>query len=185
MGCSTEAPLDTRDYKQPMGPPGAEEELLRASRGQKCVSPPRRGQRVKFAVTSVHDGDTIKGYYMVGDHGGRLDTSIRLEGIDAPELDVPEQRQAGVVCRDWLSQALGFKPNQQEACVIDVEIKRWDKYGGRIVGRLYVGDTDICHQMLNLQLAQPHNGRQRKDTWPPEKLARIVTTFSPGDERGV
>jgi endonuclease YncB( thermonuclease family) len=160
-------------YKEPE--PATEEDMLRQVSCQKAVSPPRKGERVKFAVTSVHDGDTIKGFYLINAHGGRMDVSIRLEGIDTPELTVPEQRPAALVCKNWLCRVLDF--DGKSPCIVDVDIKRWDKFGGRVVGRVFQGDTDVCGKMLELQLAQPHNGRTKKDVWPAMRLQYIVETY--------
>jgi micrococcal nuclease len=87
-----------------------------------AVSPDLLGR-----VVAVHDGDTI----IVLDNA-RHQTKVRLAEIDAPELRQPY----GDKSKRMLS-ALVF--NKQVRIVRGVS----DRYG-RTIGRVYLGDTDIC-----------------------------------------
>lgn len=78
-------------------------------------------------VVSVHDGDTLK----LDD--GR---TIRLSGIDAPEVNQPY----GVESRDLLRK-LTWKKS------IRIETRGKDRYG-RIVGEIFVGKKSINRSMV-------------------------------------
>jgi endonuclease YncB( thermonuclease family) len=56
---------------------------------------------VPATVTGVHDGDTIRVTADLGWHV-KIDTLVRIDGIDAPELETP----AGKVARDFLATLL-------------------------------------------------------------------------------
>ena len=86
---------------------------------------------VSGRVISVADGDTIT---IIGD--GNTQYKIRLNAIDAPEK----------------SQAFGQKSKQQLSNYVfdkDVTVtwKSKDKYG-RVLGTVFVGNTDINLQMV-------------------------------------
>jgi len=78
-------------------------------------------------VVSVHDGDTLK----LSD--GR---TIRLEGIDAPEISQPY----GIESRDLLAKLTRKKK-------IRVESHGKDRYG-RTVGKIYVGKRSVNQSMV-------------------------------------
>ncbi len=78
-------------------------------------------------VVSVHDGDTLK----LSD--GR---TIRLEGIDAPEISQPY----GIESRDLLAKLTRKRK-------IRVESHGKDRYG-RTVGKIYVGKRSVNQSMV-------------------------------------
>jgi len=100
-------------------------------------------------VVSVADGDTIT----------ILDASntqhkIRLQGIDAPEK----------------AQAFGEKSKQAlhalvHSKTVEVSFTKNDKYG-RIVGKVFLGTQDICHEQIKTGLAWHYAKYQNEQ--PPE-----------------
>lgn len=78
-------------------------------------------------VVSVHDGDTLK----LSD--GR---TIRLEGIDAPEIAQPY----GIESRNLLAKLTSKKK-------IRIESHGKDRYG-RTVGKIYVGKRSVNQSMV-------------------------------------
>lgn len=110
-----------------------------------------RAETIRGRVTSVHDGDTLR----IGKH------TIRLEGIDAPELRQP----FGIAARNELRELVDHQgPNAT------VRVKGRDRYG-RIVGRVYLGydpPTDASATLLLRGMAHHYRAYSRD----PE-LARI------------
>lgn len=91
---------------------------------------------IEGLVVGVADGDTIT----VLDQE-KITYKIRLQGIDAPEK----------------KQAFGEKSKQSlhnlvHSKQVRIEYDKEDKYG-RIVGKVSLGDLDICLQQLSLGLA--------------------------------
>ncbi|HIN64563.1 MAG TPA: thermonuclease family protein [Candidatus Obscuribacterales bacterium] len=78
-------------------------------------------------VVSVHDGDTLK----LSD--GR---TIRLEGIDAPEIAQPY----GIESRDLLAKLTRRKK-------VRIESRGKDRYG-RTFGKIYVGRRSVNQSMV-------------------------------------
>lgn len=101
----------------------------------------------------VVDGDTVE---LVVDLGFRIGhrMTIRLTGIDAKELSQPK----GYAARAYLELLLGG-PGE---LYLKSQKDKPDKYGGRYLGNLIKGDTDINHAMLDAGHATPYTGRGPK-----------------------
>jgi endonuclease YncB( thermonuclease family) len=98
-------------------------------------------------VVGVADGDTIT----VLDQQKNT-YKIRLQGIDAPEK----------------KQAFGEKSKQSlhdlvHSKQVRIEYDKEDKYG-RIVGKVTIGDLDICLQQLSLGLAWHYKKYQNEQS---------------------
>jgi len=141
---------------------------------------PRKGMMTKCKIVNIHDGDTVTIVYMIG-KGVPFKINLRLEGIDAPELGSKnnlEKRCAKTVSK-WLASKLS---RQRYWWVIP---KKWDKYGGRIIGALYAHpdplSESVCDEMINRGLVVPYNGG-KKEAWTSSILKNILdTTYSPED----
>ena len=105
----------------------------------------------------VIDGDTI----VVLAHiwpGHRVETRVRLLGIDAPELKsrCTEERTWARDARDWLRQA----SEGRKLVLRDVQ---YDKYGGRMLARVEdERGEDLGRALLRQGLARPYAGDHRK-----------------------
>jgi endonuclease YncB( thermonuclease family) len=119
-----------------------------------------------FLVDHVYDGDTIMGRLDrgLGQYDGGVpafnatDTvtrSVRLYGIDAPELKSPDPaiRSRAQAARDNLQTLV--KPGDY----IRIQSMGWDKYSGRIDGIPYtLGGADCCALQLAGGFAVPYAG---------------------------
>ena len=95
-------------------------------------------------VSYVVDGDTV---HVRPDDGGKA-VSIRLDGIDAPEICQP----GGVASRDALEQrALGQH--------VAVQGRRQDDYG-RLLARIFLNDEDLGQWMVEQGLAWSYHYRR-------------------------
>lgn len=114
---------------------------------------------VPAEVLAVIDGDTVR----VRAHiwlGQAVETSVRLDGINAPELkgDCDEERQMARAARDYLTQLVS-------GGAVSLRHVTQDKYGGRVVARIddEVG-RDVGAALVTAGYARPYDGGARK-TW--------------------
>ena len=91
---------------------------------------------IKGRVVRVSDGDTI----VVLD-AKKVQHKIRLAGIDAPE----SKQAFGQVSKQGLADLVANK-------TVTVETNKKDRYG-RLVGKVLVGNQDVCLSQLELGLA--------------------------------
>jgi micrococcal nuclease len=92
-------------------------------------------------VISVYDGDTLRADIDLGFGVTMSNQSIRLRGIDAPEIR-GESREAGLASRDYLRALI-------EGMVVTLKTHR-DSKGkyGRWLGDVYLGDLYINDHMV-------------------------------------
>lgn len=120
-------------------------------------------------VIDVHDGDTCHVRVDLG-FGIQFDTRIRIDGIDTPEM-TGKQKPAGIIARDALAKWLRLMKGR-----LWVKSLSWDKYGGRIVGRIYVQgkpNLDWTSYAIDLKIAKPYNG-SKKAPWTKAELGVIA-----------
>ena len=110
-------------------------------------------QQMMIGDYQVIDGDTI----VIEQKNKKI--RIRLDGIDAPEMD----QAFGDASRLWLQQCLtSAKP-------ISVSWQRTDKYG-RLLGTLYAGSTDCNLRQIKHGFAWHYKFYQDQQT-PQARLA--------------
>jgi micrococcal nuclease len=115
-------------------------------------------------VLRVIDGDTIEieARYLPVELRQRL--SVRLAGIDTPEsghrarcpYEANLAAQASAHVRAMIANAR----------TIELDILGWDKYGGRIRGRMRADGQDISASLIAAGFARPYTGSQRL-SWCP------------------
>lgn len=110
-------------------------------------------------VLSVYDGDTVRVDIDLGQDVWIRNRPVRLAGLAARELREP----GGIAARDHLAALL--PPGTR----VSIESTGWDKYGGRITGRITLSDGRVLADLLVAAgYALPWNGRgaQPKPPWP-------------------
>jgi endonuclease YncB( thermonuclease family) len=114
----------------------------------------------------VQDGDTVK---VMLDLGFCLyhTVSLRVIGVDAPEMRVASQKAAAAVVKRSVAEWL-YRDNEPLICVSIA----MDKYAGRIVGDLMYGPLSLSQWLLNKRLAKPYDGGT-KGHWTDEELSAI------------
>lgn len=166
---------------------------------QKATNPGRRSFRgvLQFArVERVYDGDTINVLTALDNREPYYEYSLRILGIDAPELTPPRRMQhrelhvaAAKVARDRLRVLIPDKS------IICVDYKPEDKYG-RLLGTIYVDEWELYDEDPNRVLAESCNLGQRlleegfvneytgrrKTPFTPHKLEKIISL---GEEYGL
>jgi micrococcal nuclease len=100
-------------------------------------------------VVRVYDGDTIRVNLDLGFGMWMMDQSVRLRGINTPELR-GEQRPDGIISRDALIGRL-----QGKKIIISTEKDKSDKYG-RWLGVIYLEGENINQWLVTEGYAKPY-----------------------------
>jgi micrococcal nuclease len=118
-----------------------------------------------FAVASdltvipleIVDGDTFK-TNLIGLPDSLRKVSVRIKGIDTPEIKGK--------CLQEIEKAIEAKSKLKEIIsdysAITVKNVKWDKYGGRILGDVYLSNgNNVASEMISSGLARPYSGGSR------------------------
>ena len=115
-----------------------------------------------YEITRVIDGDTaeVAVDFLPSPLPPRL--SIRVMGVDTPEKAPRAQcdaeaalaRKASAFTKDAVANALE----------IDIKILKWDKYGGRVLGEVYLDHQSLAESLISAGLARPYKG-EAKSSW--------------------
>lgn len=106
-------------------------------------------RRYDATVVQVHDGDTVAAYIDLG-FDLTIRQSIRLEGIDAPELSTDK----GKVVAKYLQGLLMTK-----SVVVETTGKK-EKYG-RLMATIWLGSTNVNELLVEKGFAKPYHGEKR------------------------
>ena len=115
-----------------------------------------------YEITRVIDGDTVEIAvdFLPSPLPPKL--SIRVIGIDTPEKAPRAQCDAEA---DLAKKASAFTKNAvANALEIDVVILKWDKYGGRVLGEVYLDHQSLAESLISAGLARPYKG-DAKQSW--------------------
>lgn len=124
-------------------------------------------------VDHVYDGDTI--YIKIPKHPTQLQMmGIRIYGIDTPEEPSVDYANTGKLgrakCVKEAEQALKAKAYLEHLVIaagnkITLFDIQPDKYGGRFIARVRVGNVDVAEQMLSAGFAIPYFGEAKTHNW--------------------
>lgn len=127
------------------------------------------GKILPAKVLEVYDGDTITVGFRF--NGGYWRSSVRLYGIDAPELrprksgrsieSLENERKAAIRSRDFLSDMILGK-------VVEVHVssKNVDKYG-RLLGAVFLKNKNVSERMLENNHARRYFGKKKQELTEP------------------
>jgi endonuclease YncB( thermonuclease family) len=153
-------------------------QISRAPAGRKRTF---KGLTLWARVVRVYDGDTVTVVARHPTDKVAYDYSVRLAGIDTPELRVGASdanrelhKRAGQVARDRLQEKI------PAGTMVIFEGTGEDKYSGRLLGKLYLPAkgffgrrTDISQWMLKEGLAVSYSG-EAKAGFRASMLRRVV-----------
>jgi endonuclease YncB( thermonuclease family) len=120
------------------------------------------GIKCKCKVVDVYDGDTVtivlpftKDLYKV---------KCRLLGIDSAEKRTTnlKEKKVALEATEWLTNLIYDK-------VIWVDCGTWGKYGGRMLGSLYMtkedmdNDISVNNKIIEMGYAYKYDGKKRKN----------------------
>jgi endonuclease YncB( thermonuclease family) len=115
-----------------------------------------------YEITRVIDGDTVEIAvdFLPSPLPPKL--SIRVMGIDTPEKPPRAQCDAEAALA---KKASAFTKNAvANALEVDVVILKWDKYGGRVLGEVYLDHQSLAESLISAGLARPYKG-EAKSSW--------------------
>jgi len=109
-------------------------------------------------VTRVVDGDTVDAFVDLG-FDMHSKQRVRLYGINTPECRTRNraEKKAGLAAKARLVEMLKENKNK---CVIKTRLDKKGKYG-RVLGVLYVGETDLNSQLVDEGHAKEYFGGSR------------------------
>jgi micrococcal nuclease len=115
-----------------------------------------------YEITRVIDGDTVEIAVDFLPDPLPPKLSIRVMGVDTPEKAPRAQCDAEA---DLAKKASAFTKNAvANALEIDVVILKWDKYGGRVLGEVYLDHQSLAESLISAGLARPYKG-EAKSSW--------------------
>ncbi|MBE1236655.1 thermonuclease family protein [Phaeovibrio sulfidiphilus] len=127
------------------------------------VEGPIRGE-----VVRVIDGDTLEVEAFVWpDH--RVTASVRVEGIDTPELRgrCDAEKEMARRARDYVIALL-----DHHGSTVLLKKVRHDKYAGRVLASVLLpGDIDLAGTLIAEGLARPYDGKTRGSWCEPQDTA--------------
>ena len=116
---------------------------------------------LKLTIARVIDGDTIQTSFP-GLPPPLDKVEIRLFGIDTPE------KGSRAKCDSEAALAQKATDNMKRmlkgATNMEVHDYKWDKYGGRIDGKVFVNGVDVQQEQIKAGLAVPYFGGT-KQSW--------------------
>ena len=130
-----------------------------------CIDPktvlkvPFQNEIIYARIEEIYDGDTVKIIILLGDFPVKF--SLRILGIDTPEIKrcegkLPEEHDAAIRVRDYIREL--FPKNIAKVCIHD-----WDKYGGRVLGDLFLTTGEnISELLIKGGWGRPYHGDKKK-----------------------
>ena len=129
-----------------------------------AMVPPSRKSCYNFRVTKINrvvDGDTIDVTIDLGFDLYKKER-VRVAGVDTPEKRTKnlEEKALGLDATGWLKAKLEETIKGDEELLIRTELKGGVGKYGRLLGWLYVGDSDVSlnEQMITEGYAHAYDG---------------------------
>ena len=129
-----------------------------------AMIPPSRKSCYNFRVTKIKkvlDGDTIDVVIDLGFDLAKTER-VRIAGVDTPEKRTRnlEEKALGLDATNWLKDKLNQTIKGEDELVVRTELVGGVGKYGRLLGWLYVGDSDVSlnEQMIEEGYAWPYDG---------------------------
>jgi micrococcal nuclease len=115
-----------------------------------------------YEITRIIDGDTVEIAVDFLPDPLPPKLSIRVMGIDTPEKAPRAQCDAEAALA---KKASAFtKDAVANALEVDIKILKWDKYGGRVLGDVYLDHQSLAESLVSAGLARHYKG-DAKQSW--------------------
>ena len=157
-----------------------------------AMVPPSRKSCYNFRVTEINrvvDGDTIDVTIDLGFDLYKKER-VRVAGIDTPEKRTRdlEEKALGIDATNWLKGTLEDTINGEHELTIRTELKGGMGKYGRLLGWLYVGESDVSlnEQMIEEGYAWEYDGGTKNKNFGElrdirKKLGTLVEEPTEGD----
>ena len=152
-----------------------------------AMIPPSRKSCYNFRVTEIKkvlDGDTIDVIIDLGFDLAKTER-VRIAGVDTPEKRTRnlEEKALGIDATEWLKDKLESAIDGDDDLVIRTELVGGVGKYGRLLGWLYIGDSDLSlnEQMITEGYAWPYDGgTKHKDFEELREIRRSFGTLTQG-----
>ena len=149
--------------------------------------PPSRKSCYNFRVTEIKkvlDGDTIDVIIDLGFDLAKTER-VRIAGVDTPEKRTRnlEEKALGIDATEWLKDKLEGAIDGDDDLVIRTELVGGVGKYGRLLGWLYIGDSDLSlnEQMITEGYAWAYDGgKKQKDFEELREIRRSFGTLTQG-----
>lgn len=115
-----------------------------------------------YEITRVIDGDTLEIAVDFLPEPLPPKLSIRVIGIDTPEKAPRAQCDAEAAKAQAASKFT--KQAVANATEVDIDLLKWDKYGGRVLADVYLDNQSLGEMLIAAGLARPYKG-DAKQSW--------------------
>ena len=146
-----------------------------------AMIPPSRKSCYNFRVTEIKkvlDGDTIDVIIDLGFDLAKTER-VRIAGVDTPEKRTRnlEEKALGIDATEWLKDKLEGAIDGDDDLVIRTELVGGVGKYGRLLGWLYIGDSDVSlnEQMITEGYAWAYDGGTKQKDF--EELREIRRSF--------
>jgi micrococcal nuclease len=134
--------------------------MLRVAAALVVLAAPALAEQYK--INRVIDGDTVEIAVDFLPDPLPPKLSIRVLGIDTPEKAPRAQCEAEA---KKAAEASAFtKSAVAMAQSVEIQIKKWDKYGGRVLGHVLLDGHSLSEMLIGAGLARPYKG-EAKTSW--------------------
>lgn len=138
---------------------------LRLNSSEEIV--PNQNRVIDAKVMRVVDGDTYDCQFYYGLKIMRM--KVRVMGLDTPEKKGNElEKKASEVVSKYVKKYM-----ERYSDMVKIRIKRWDKYGGRVVGEVWVNKVNVCQHLVEKKFGKEYDGG-KKEVWTKEQLEKII-----------
>ena len=152
-----------------------------------AMTPPSRKSCYTFRVTEIKkvlDGDSIDGIIDLGFDLAKTER-VRIAGVDTPEKRTRnlEEKALGIDATEWLKDKLEGAIDGDDDLVIRTELVGGVGKYGRLLGWLYIGDSDLSlnEQMITEGYAWAYDGgKKQKDFEELREIRRSFGTLTQG-----
>ena len=152
-----------------------------------AMKPPSRKSCYNFRVTKivkVLDGDTIDVLIDLGFDLFKKER-VRIAGVDTPEKRTRdlEEKALGMDATEWLKDKLESTIDGDDELTIRTELVGGVGKYGRLLGWLYIGDSDLSlnEQMITEGYAWAYDGgKKQKDFEELREIRRSFGTLTQG-----
>ena len=135
-------------------------------------------------IKKVLDGDTIDVIIDLGFDLAKTER-VRIAGVDTPEKRTRnlEEKALGIDATEWLKDKLEGAIDGDDDLVIRTELVGGVGKYGRLLGWLYIGDSDLSlnEEMIGEGYAWPYDGgTKQKDFEELREIRRSFGTLTQG-----
>lgn len=118
------------------------------------------GNLYDYKVTRVVDGDTVEFEALFLPDPLPKKLSIRVLGVDTPEkggrAKCEKEAKLAAAASEFTKKSVA------NAKVIQIELKEWDKFGGRVLGDVIIDGKSLSKELIEKGHARPYFGEAKK-----------------------